>query len=42
MTGEELYIATNALALGLSEARTIDPASVPDELFPKVFRLLAG
>lgn len=42
LTGEELYTAVNALAIGLSEARTIDPAAVPDELFPKVFRLLAG
>ena len=42
MTGEELYTALNALAIGLSEARTIDPAAVPDDLFPKVFRLLAG
>ena len=42
LTGEELYTALNALAIGLSEARTIDPTAVPDELFPKVFRLLAG
>jgi AcrR family transcriptional regulator len=42
MTGEELYTVVNALAVGLSEARTIDPAAVPDDLFPKAFRLLAG
>jgi AcrR family transcriptional regulator len=42
MSGGELYTAVNALAIGLSEARTIDPDAVPDELFPKVFRLLAG
>ena len=42
LTGEELYTAVNALAIGLSEARTIDPEAVPDELFPKVLRLLAG
>ena len=42
MTGEELYTVTNALAIGLSEARTIDPDAVPDELFAKAFRLLAG
>ena len=42
LTGEELYTAVNALAIGLSEARTIDPDAVPDDLFPKVLRLLAG
>ena len=40
--GEQLYTVVNALAIGLSEARTIDPTAVPDELLPKVFRLLAG
>ena len=42
LTGEELYTAVNALAIGLSEARTLDPDAVPDDLFPKVLRLLAG
>ena len=42
LSSEELYTVLGALAIGLTDARTIDPASVPDELFPKVFRLLAG
>jgi len=42
MTGEELYTVVNALAVGLSEARLIDPDAVPDDLFPKAFRLLAS
>ena len=42
LSGEQLATVVNALAIGLSEARTIDPSAVPDDLFPKVFRLLAG
>jgi len=38
----ELHTVTNALALGLAQQRAIDPASVPDELFAKAFRLLAS
>jgi AcrR family transcriptional regulator len=42
LSGEELHTVINALAIGLSEARTIDPEAVPDDLFPRAFRLLAG
>jgi AcrR family transcriptional regulator len=42
LTGAELSTVVGALAIGLTEARTIDPSAVPDELFPKAFRLLAG
>lgn len=39
---DELHVVLNALAVGMAQARAIDPAAVPDELFPKAFRLLAG
>ena len=42
LTSEELFVVLNALALGLAQQRAIEPASVPDELFPKAFRLLAS
>lgn len=42
MPAEQLNVVLNALALGLALQRGIDPSAVPDELFPKAFRLLAG
>ena len=42
LPGEQLALVANALAHGMAELRSIDPASVPDDLFPKAFRLLAG
>ena len=42
MAAEELNVVLNALALGLALQRGIDPDAVPDEVFPKAFRLLAG
>ena len=39
---EELSVVITALALGLAQVRAIEPKMVPDELFPKAFRLLAG
>jgi AcrR family transcriptional regulator len=42
LSPQETFTVLNALATGLSDARVIDPDSVPDELFGKVFRLLAG
>ena len=42
MPPEQLNVVLNALALGLALQRGIDADSVPDELFPKAFRLLAG
>jgi AcrR family transcriptional regulator len=42
LAAEELNVVLNALAMGLALERGIDPDAVPDELFPKAFRLLAG
>jgi AcrR family transcriptional regulator len=42
LTGEEIAVVVEALGLGLAQVRAIDPQSVPDQLFPKAFRLLAG
>ena len=42
LTAEELHVVLSALAIGLAQQRSIDAAAVPDELFPKAFRLLAG
>jgi len=42
LTSEELVAVVNALGVGLAEARRIDPDAVPDDLYPRVFRLLAG
>lgn len=42
MPGEQLDVVMSALAWGLAQKRAIDPAAVPDELFPAAFRLLAG
>jgi AcrR family transcriptional regulator len=42
MTGAELVTVTAALALGLVQKQAIDPKGVPDELFAKAFRVLAG
>lgn len=39
---EELDVVLQALATGLAMERGIDPDAVPDDLFPKAFRLLAG
>ena len=42
LSPEELSVLIDTLALGLALKRGIDPDAVPDELFPKAFRLLAG
>lgn len=42
MTGEELVTVLSALTLGLVQKQAIDPESVPDDLFVRAFRLLAG
>jgi AcrR family transcriptional regulator len=42
VSGAELAVLVQSLAIGLTLVRTIDPASVPDDLFPRAFRLLAG
>ena len=42
MAGEELATVVQALALGLAQQRALDPKAVPDELFARAFRLLAG
>lgn len=42
LSGEELFTVVNALASGLSEARRVDPSTVPDDLYPRALRLLAG
>lgn len=42
LPGEQLDVVMSALAWGLAQKRSIDPNSVPDELFPAAFRLLAG
>lgn len=42
LPGDELNIALEALSWGLLQLRAMDPKSVPDELFPKLFRLLAA
>jgi AcrR family transcriptional regulator len=39
---EEIEVVLSALALGLTQRRAINPSIVPDELFPKAFRLLAS
>jgi AcrR family transcriptional regulator len=42
LTAAEIEVVMNALALGLAQRRAINPSLVPDELFPKAFRLLAS
>lgn len=42
LSPEHLSIVIDALALGLTLKRSIDPNAMPDELFPRAFRLLAG
>jgi AcrR family transcriptional regulator len=42
LPGEQFAVVVDALAFGLAQKHAIDPASVPDDLFPKALRLLAG
>ncbi|HVM53912.1 MAG TPA: TetR/AcrR family transcriptional regulator [Acidimicrobiales bacterium] len=42
MPGAQLALVLNAMAIGLAQHRNIDPQSVPDDLFARVYRLLAG
>jgi len=42
LPAEQLHVVVDALAFGLAHKHAIDPKSVPDEVFAKAFRLLAG
>ena len=42
LSGREMVIVLNALAVGLIEEQMLDPESIPDDLFGRAFALLAG
>ena len=42
LPAEQLDVVVGALALGLAQKAAIDRSAVPDDLFAKAFRLLAG